>query len=212
VSAEGLSKTEKFDLALQGEEVRPDWIPDLEWHGKMSGPLADFCTSMIAAGHPDTEIHDICREWFGGPATISPIRRLHDTHAPVIAEKVEQVSREMASIPITRKAYRMKMLNRMTIELMDKFYQEVPHETPANVEKLTRSVAKVLGMAREEMEGDNVHLEQNNIYIEAVNNVSLEELSELQADLVGTYEKIQKALGPQDEAVDAEFEVDNEDD
>lgn len=211
MSGDGLSKTERFDLALQGEEVRPDWVPDIEWHGKMSGPLADFCTSMIAAGHPDTEIHDICEEWFGGPATISPIRRLHDTHAPVIAEKIEQVSRDVASIPITRKAYRLKVLNRAAVVLMDKFHQEVPDETPSNVEKLTRSISKVISQAREEMEGDNVHLEQNNIYIEAVNNVSMEDLEELQAELSDTYSKVQKALGSEEgDAVDAEFEAEDD--
>lgn len=204
-----LTKSEKFDLAMQGEEVRPDWIPDIQWHGKMSGALADFCTSMIAAGHPDTEIHRICEQWFDGPSTIAPIRRLRDTHAAVIAEKVEQLSREMANIPIAHKTYRLQMLNRMAVELMDKFYLEVPNETPSNVEKLTRSVAKVVGMARDEMEGDSARLQQNNIYIEAVNTVSVEDLEMLQKELTDTYSKVQKALGG--ETVDAEFEAEGED-
>lgn len=215
MSADELTKHEKYDLALQGEEVRPDWVPDLQWHGKMTGPISDFCTSMIAAGHPDTEIHNTCLTYFGGPATITPIRRLHDTHASAIAEKVEQLSRQIADIPITRKAYRMKVLNRMLLEVMDRFYNEVPTETPSNIEKLTRAAAKILGMSRDEMEGDNVHLEQNNIYIEAVNNVSLEELEELQNELTSTHSKIQKALGggdEQEEAIDAEFEAEDDDD
>jgi hypothetical protein len=207
--ASEITKQDKYELALLGEEVRPEGIPDIEWHGKMSGPLADFCTSMIAAGHPDTHIQQICEEWFGGPSTITPIHRLHDTHSHVIAEKIEHLSRDMAKIPLARKSYRMQVLNRMAVTLMDKFYNEAPIETATNLEKLTRSVAKVIGMAREEMEGDNVHLEQNNIYIEAVNTVSLEDLGSLQKELSSTYQKIQQALGGK-EMVDAEFEVEDE--
>lgn len=215
VVADGLTQSEKYDLAMRGEDARPDWVPDIEWHGKMSGPLAEFCTSMIASGHPDTEIQRNCEEWFGGPATVSPIRRLHDTHSAVIAEKVEELSQEMANIPIARKSYRMQMLNRMALQLMDKFHDEVPHETPANVEKLTRSVAKIVGLAREEVEGDTIRLEQHNTYIEAINNVDASELDDLVGELKQVHSRIQALSGGSEEddedAVDVDFEVEDAD-
>lgn len=205
-----LTKSEKFDLAMQGEEVRPDWIPDVQWRGKMTGALADFCTSMIAAGHPDTEIHRICEQWFGGPASVTPIRRLHDTHAAVIAEKLEHISRQMANIPIAHRVYRLQVLNRMLMELTDKFHDEVQSETPSNVEKLTRSIAKITSEAREETGGRDVKMQQNNIYIEAVNKVNAEDLSSLQKELTDIHSKLRSALGEGEEAVDAEFEAEDD--
>lgn len=203
-----LGKTEQFNLAISGENTeKPEWIPDIEWHGKMTPPLADFCTSMIAAGHPDMHIHELCKEWFGGPLTKKPIVALHDTHSHVIAEKIEQLSREMAQIPLAHKVYRMNLYNRMAMMLTDKFHRDVDESSPADAEKLTRAVAKVIGAAQDEMEGATVRLEQQNIYINAVNTLDLDKLGDLSTILENTYGEIMKALEEPDEAIDAEFEA-----
>lgn len=213
-----MGKTDRFKLALLGEDDdRPEWVPDIKWHGKMTGPIIDFCTSMLASGHTDVEVHNVCKEWFGGPLTKKPIAMLRDTHAHVIAEKIEQIGREMARIPIAHKAYRLQVLNRAAIRLMDKFHEEVEESMPGDAEKLTRALAKVVGMAREEMEGSQVTLNQQNIYIDAVNKIDIDKIDDLNAILGNTYEEIQKALGVEinPEApvpvVDAEFQVDESD-
>jgi hypothetical protein len=212
-----MKKTDRFKLALSEDgETRPDWVPDVQWHGKMSGPIIDFCTSMMAAGHTDVEIHQACKEWFNGPLTKKPIVLLRETHAHVIAEKIEQISREMARIPIAHKAYRLQVLNRAALKLMGKFHEEVDASTPGDAEKLTRAVAKVIGMAREEMEGSQATLNQQNIYIDAVNNIDLDKIDDLASILGKTYDEIQKVLGGTTHeetipAIDAEFQVDEDD-
>lgn len=209
------SKYERFQLALAGdEETRPPWVPDVEWHGKMSGPIVDFCTSMIAAGHSDVETHDLCKQWFGGPLTKKPIVALRDTHSHVIAEKIEQLSREMAGIPIAHKAYRLQMLNRAAVRLMDKFHEYIDEYSPTDAEKITRSIAKIVSSAREEMEGAQVSINQQNIYIDAVNKIDLDKIDDLAAILGKTYDEIQSALGVSVETerqptIDAEFQVED---
>jgi len=205
-----LTKTEKFNLALLGEDPRPDWVPDIKWRGKMDGPLADFCTSMIAAGHPDSEIHEICLEYFGGPKTIKVIRRLRDTHSKIIAEKVEALSREMATIPIAHKAYRLKILNDMVVDLLDKWHSSIDESSAQDAERLSRALSKTIASAQKEMEGTTVNLNQQNVYINAVQNVSSDELDELIGSLSEVHSKIRDMVGADDEIIDTEFEAEDE--
>jgi hypothetical protein len=71
-------------------------------------------------------------------------------------------------------------------------------------------------MAREEMEGSQATLNQQNIYIDAVNNIDLDKIDDLASILGKTYDEIQKVLGDtaREEtipAIDAEFQVDEDD-
>lgn len=207
-----LTKSDRYSLAMMGEETRPDWIPDLRWRGKMDGPIAEFCTSLIASGHPDNEIQQVCEEYFGGPKTVKVIRRLHDTHSQVIAEKVELLSRDMAHIPIAHKAYRMRILNNAVLDLLNKWHEQIDEASAQDAERLSRALTKVMSSAQKEMEGTNVQFNQQNVYINAVQNVSSDELDELVSSLSDVHNKIRQMIGAGDEpeVIDTEYEVEDE--
>lgn len=209
-----LSKQEKYELALRGDSVLPDGIPDLKWRGKMEGPIADFCISMIVAGYSDKAILDVCRENFGGPKSKRVISRLRDTHKHVIAERIAELSEQVAQIPIAHKAYRLQLLDRMVRDLQDRWDEEIESSTPSDIERLTRSMAKALSAAHAELEGTQVQLSQQNIYVNAVEQVDPNQLNALTETLSDVYNKICDMIGVEalsagdDEVIDAEFVAD----
>jgi len=192
-------------LAELGEGERPANVPQVEWQGKMTSPIANFVIGMVAAGHSDVQIQQLCEEYFGGPRTTTPIRRLRETHAAQIAEKVESLSREIGHIPIVHKAYRLRLLNEMALDLLDRFKLGVISEPASGLERLGRTLLKTLSVAQAECEGQgDMSATQTNIYVDTINALPPEKLEEMASKLETMREEI-ASLGSARNAIDAEF-------
>jgi len=163
------------------EDGRPENIPDIKWGGRMVPGISDFITSCVAAGWAEVDILNKCKDYFGGPNTLGPIKRIKETHAGIITEKIQRLSKEISNIPIAHKTYRIKLLNNITGDLLNRWRFAVEGgDEAAGIEKLGRTLLRSIDAARQECEGSgDITMVQQNVYIEEINALDPSKLDAL---------------------------------
>jgi len=191
-------------MELEDGEMPQD-VPKLVWVGRVTTPLVDYVTSLMAVGYSDARIQEMCETYFGGPATTATIHSIRRNYAPVLAQKIEDLSKQTSSIPVAHKTYRIMLLNELATDLADGLRNASIVGDSNSMERMARTLIKTLDAARVECEGDGESvLNQQNIYYTMVNSATPEQLDRIASTLSSAKNDIEKMLG--DGVQDAEFE------